>query len=212
MALQLVATAALSLTPGAPTKLHSSGLASAGRPQLAPLSVLSRAPHEWAAPAARLAATLPAAAMAEDGGFDIVNLILTGIIGSFVLFIGSFAFEAVSEVGTQAGKIAEYDRKNPRAKSKQAKVVYDDTGGGAFFNNKSEEQQAAQLRKDLEMRKKKGAASKQVKADGSKFAPWMNIDEERVNKIRAERTAERNAKKKAGAKQAKEPEGWNPFQ
>lgn len=52
-----------------------------------------------------VAALLPLPALAEgDGGFDILGVVLTGGIGLLLLFIGSFAFQAAQEVGSQAGE------------------------------------------------------------------------------------------------------------
>ena len=150
-------------------------------------------------PLAATFASIPGSALAyaapppEDGSIvdTLVNAGLTVVVLGFVAFIGSYIFQAVAEVGNQAGKIAEYDREMaktaPKKKMDPKAIVFDDIGSGAVSDE--------QVKKELEFRKKRGPGSKQVGSDGKRLAPWMNIDEKRIEGIKKERREERNRKK-----------------
>ena len=76
-------------------------------PKVERLPRLTHAPLVGAAPT--LGALLPAVtaspAFADDGGGlgdTILNVVLTGAVGFFVLFIGQYLVEALAEVGSQA--------------------------------------------------------------------------------------------------------------
>lgn len=121
---------------------------------------------------------LPTTLVADDGG-GIVGLIATGIVAALGLFIASYAFKALQEVASQAPDRAERifgeDGGGGKQQQKQ-EFVYDDSGTGA--NNKKPEK--GLLKK-----------SKQFKADGSKYAPWQNIDENRLEQAKKERARQK---------------------
>jgi len=163
------------------------------RPAAAPAKVAEAFPAVL--PLAAALANAPAPALADD--FDIVgtvvNVGLTGATLGFAAFIGKFALEAAGEMGNYAGKVIEYDREmekqRPKGKKpKQTEPVYDDSGSGAVSD--------AQVRKEMEVMKKKGRGSLQKAAGGVKFAPWLDIDEDGVAKVKAER--EKRKKRESG--------------
>jgi len=128
-------------------------------------------------------ASMPLPAFADDG-FDIVggivNLVLTAAVLGFFAFISSYVLEAVGTVGEQVGKIAEYDAAQPKGGPKRSsEPVFDDSGSGAVSE--------AQIQAELVNRKKRGKGSLQKSASGVSFAPWMDIDEDAIEKMKQER-------------------------
>lgn len=115
---------------------------------------------------------LPTTLVADGGGVG--GIIATGLIVVLILFIGNYAFQALAEVASQAPERAEriFTNDGGGAKEQQPDFLYDDSGTGA--NNKLPEK--GLLKK-----------SKQFKPDGSKYAPWQNIDEDRLAQIKKER-------------------------
>lgn len=139
---------------------------------------------------------MPAAAVADSGGGivdGIINAGLTVVLLGFAAFIGSYLLEAVKELGTQGAAIAEYDRNNPvrKAPVERDAVVFDDSGSGAVSDE--------EIRKEVEYREKYGAGTKQV-LGGKRVAPWMNIDEKMVEKLKEKKDAERKKRKDSGVK------------
>jgi len=124
--------------------------------------------------------TIAAPAFAADGGFDlgsaILNVGLTAFVLAFVAYIGSYAVEALGELGEASSNVAERiqgDGSAPQPKSKEP--VYDD----AF------ESDLANLRAPVT--KKKRIVSDEELA---KFAPWMRgIDQDMIEKNQKDRRA-----------------------
>ena len=126
---------------------------------------------------APLFASLPAFAYEDAADLDGLNGILTVAVGFFVVFIGGFAFSAAAEVGSQVEERADrlgFNQKGGGARRPQ--IVYEDVD----YTYKD-------LSKPVENSRTRKKQSKQVKADGKRFAPWMIIDEEMVEKNRAKR-------------------------
>lgn len=134
-----------------------------------------------------LSTSLPAMAVTEASDIDDLAGPLTAALGFFVAVIGYFAFAAASEVADQADeRMDRLGLKNQKARSqgRRTTTVYDDTDYTYAKN-----QQAVTNSRD---RKKQ---SKQFGKDGKRLAPWMIIDEKRVDKARA---ARRENKRKTG--------------
>ena len=111
----------------------------------------------------------------------VFTVICLGLLG----YIASFVLEATGEVATGAGQVvAERVSKQLNDKTpKQKGTIIDDSGSGMV----TEEQIAAEI-KSRNQRKKDGTFSLQSNsAGGAKFAPWMDIDEELVEQMKADR-------------------------
>jgi len=135
--------------------------------------------------AAPLVSALPAHA-ADGGGFDPGVLLAIPVVG-FGLYIAKFIVELLAEGGSQIPERLDnigLTGGGPREAKKDAGALYDDTD----YSYKSLSQRVENSRS----RKKQ---SKQITADGKRFAPWMNIDEEMVEEIKAKKLAERKKKK-----------------
>ena len=156
----------------------------------APLAMQNR-PFPDAAPAAAtsiatLLATVPVPAMAEDGGGIgdvILNSVLSVLVFGLIAFIVKFALEAAKVTIDEAKAVNEYYAENapPKVKQQRSKEpVYDDSGTGAVS--------AEQIRKEIDYREKYGDGSKQ-RVGGKAVAPWMDIDEGLVAKMKKEREA-----------------------
>ena len=142
--------------------------------------------------AAPLFAALPASAVGDvDDLPDALNLGLTVILGGFGLFIAKFVLDLALEAGSQTEE--RLDRLGvkggSRPRPRQYDTVYDDTD----YSYK-ENQQAVQNSRN---RKKR---SKQEMAGGKRYAPWMNIDEKRVEEVKAQRKALKKARGQPEAK------------
>ena len=154
----------------------------------------SRLPNSraLAASAAPVLTALPVAAIEEAGDIpDVVNLGLTALLAAPVLYIAKFAFDAAAEAASQTDvrlERAGLTGKTKGPRTRQADV-FDDTDFSYRENSQAVEN--SRTRKKL---------SKQQTADGKRFAPWMVIDEAKVEKVKAERNAAKKAKKakKAG--------------
>ena len=94
----------------------------------------------------------------------------------------------VGKQSTLIGEVYAEEAKNAAKQPKQPKQQEESLYEDAEFLG-----EATKVSKPIDRKKAKG--SLQVNADGSRFAPWMNIDEQRIDKIRAER---RENKKKYG--------------
>ena len=139
-----------------------------------------------AAAAAPLLTSLPALAVGEASDLDGLNGVLTAGVGICLLVIGYFAFEFTKEVGSQVEVRKERLGLNkPRGQRQAPRIIYDDVD----YTYKANSRAVVNSRD----RKK---TSKQVGKDGKKFAPWMDIDEQRVDKVRAMR---RENKRKTGS-------------
>ena len=142
--------------------------------------------------AAPLLTALPASAIDDVDDFpDVVNLGLTVIIAGFALFIGKFVLDLAVEAGSQTSE--RLDRLGvkggQRPRQRQYGELYDDTD----YSYK-ENQQAVQ---NSRTRKKR---SKQETSDGKRYAPWMNIDEKRVEQVKAQRKALKKARGRPGGR------------
>jgi len=127
---------------------------------------------------------LPMTLIAEDGGiFGIVATVIVAGLGLFVLnFIKDAAFEVGSQVEERGDRIRQATD-GDSAKSKKGSFTYDDSGTGA--NNALPEE--GLLKK-----------SKQTKSDGTRYAPWMVIDEDGVEARKKERLERIKKEKKKG--------------
>ena len=116
--------------------------------------------------------------LADEGG--IFGLVATGIVALFVVFIAGYAFQALQIGGEVAGTgIERIRRETGGSGGGGPSFVYDDSGTGA--NNKLPE--PGLLKK-----------SKQVKADGTRYAPWMIIDEDAVERTKKNRLQRKGKK------------------
>merc|ERR1712086_955690 len=133
-----------------------------------------------------LVTSLPALAVTEASDIDDLAGPLTAGIAVFVAIIAYFAFAAASEVADQTDermdRLGMKNKKN--VPGRRLTTTYDDTDYTYSANQK-----AVQNSRD---RKKK---SKQFGKDGKRLAPWMIIDEKRVD---ASRAARRENKRKTG--------------
>ena len=125
----------------------------------------------WAADVLAPLQQLPTMLVAD---IDVVGTIATGLVILLVLFIGSVAAQALAEVASQAPDRAERIREQTSSGGggDGPDFLYDDSGTGA--NNKKPEK--GLLKK-----------SKQFKADGTKYAPWQSIDEDRLAQMKKDR-------------------------
>ena len=134
---------------------------------------------------APLFASLPAFADGDASDLDPLNLILSVFVGAFVLFIGKFAVEAATEVGSQVEERSERLGLGKGGGGRSSpKIIYEDVD----YSYK-------ELSKPVENSRTRKKESKQIKADGTRFAPWMVIDEKMTEKVKKER---RENKKKTG--------------
>lgn len=102
-------------------------------------------------------------------------------------------------MGEEAAAIAEYNKQNPGApKKKVEKGTFAFDNSGNIMNQRSAAQQEEDLQKELAARKAKGKISKQTRADGTRLAPWMVIDEDKVDAIKKKKDAERKARRQRG--------------
>jgi len=116
---------------------------------------------------------------------DIGGSIATVVVVGLGLFILNFIKDAVTEVGSQVPeRLERINTGGGGGASKQDGPLFDDSGTGA--NTKLPEK--GLLKK-----------SKQMKADGTRYAPWMIIDESAVEKFKRQR-AERKKKEQAASK------------
>ena len=118
----------------------------------------------------------------------VFTVICLGLLG----YIASFILEASGEVATGAGQVVA-ERVSKQLKNKMPKqegTIIDDSGSGMV----TEEQIAAEI-KSRKQRKKDGTFSLQNSAGGAKFAPWMDIDEERVAQMKKDREARKKQEK-----------------
>merc|ERR1719359_1216741 len=122
-------------------------------------------------------AALPTSLLADGDGGGIFGLIATVIVAGLGLFIVNFIKDAALEVGSQlperANRISE--QTSGGGGEQQQGFLYDDSGTGA--NNALPEK--GLLKK-----------SKQMKADGTRYAPWMVIDEQAVEARKKKRLDE----------------------
>lgn len=139
-------------------------------------------------------ASLPANALEDAAEIpDAVNIVLTVFVAGFVLFIGKFALEFATEVGSQTEeRLDRLGVNNDRAPRQRVTDFFDETDFSYKDNQRAVE--------NSRTRKKQ---SKQMTADGKRFAPWMVIDEKRVEQVKAQRKAAKKAKPQSGFK--------NPF-
>ena len=118
------------------------------------------------------------ARVAEASDLDSLNGVLTGAIGLFLLVIGYFGVQAVTIAADQTEE--RIDRlglnKKRSAPGRRVETLYDDTD----FTYRANRQAVTNSRD----RKKQ---SKQFGKDGKRLAPWMVIDEKRVDKVREQR-------------------------
>lgn len=135
-----------------------------------------------------------AAAASSDGGIlgTIFNVVLNVIVLGLLAFVGKNIFDLLAEASSGTAKnverISEAARENKaNAPAKPTGPIYDDFD--YTYKNLSERVE------DMRTRKKQ---SKQVTADGKRFAPWMNIDEDKVEQMKKNRMA-RKEKEKASA-------------
>lgn len=138
--------------------------------------------------------SLPANALEEASDIpQVVNIVLTAFVAGFVLFILKFALEFATEVGSQTEE--RLDRLGANNKAPRQRVtgtLFDDTDFSYKDNQRAVE--------NSRTRKKQ---SKQMASDGKRFAPWMVIDEKRVEQVKAQRKAAKKTKQQSGFK--------NPF-
>lgn len=156
------------------------------------------------APQALMGAPETVTLMLADGGggFDIVgtalNVVFTAVCLGLVAYIASFATQAAGEIGSQTAEVVKYRMDEAASKPKDGGrkgTVYDDTGDMSVSDE--------QVRAELKYREEKGKGSIQNSADGKKFAPWLDIDEDAVARTKAARAA-----RLAGEEQEKKK---NPF-
>ena len=118
------------------------------------------------------------AATSNDGIPDIVGLLFTVLVaglGLFILkYVYDFAAEAIAQAPERADRLGLTGGGGGSPKSTEP--VYDDTD----FAYKD-------LSKSVENSRTRKKESKQMKADGSRFAPWMVIDEKRVEAAQKQR-------------------------
>merc|ERR1719353_658661 len=122
---------------------------------------------------------LPQMLLADDGG--IFGTLATVVVVGFLVIIGGFALDAAKEVASQTPERMDrvFGGGGGDAPQSKEKFVYDDRGTGA--NNKLPE--PGLLKK-----------SKQVKADGTRYAPWMIIDEDAVERTKKNRLQRKGKK------------------
>ena len=168
-----ILASALALSPGAPKlgeqRVTARVAASRAAFSLGPALTAAALPAH-AEPLQALAAldsqqaALPTSLLADGSDGGVFGLIATVIVAGLGLFIVNFIKDAAVEVGSQLPERASRISEQVGGKQEQG-FVYDDSGTGA--NNKLPEK--GLLKK-----------SKQVKADGTRYAPWMIIDEQAV--------------------------------
>jgi hypothetical protein len=148
-----------------------------------------------AASALPLFVTLPAYAYSSSGNYGdqgggIFDTIVGGVFTVLCLglagFILKFAFDAASEVASQTGERMDRLGIGQDSGPVSKEPIYDDTD----YSYKD-------LKKSVPNSRERVKKSKQFKADGTRLAPWMVIDEDKVEKLKKAR-AERIAKEKAG--------------
>jgi len=188
-----IVVSSFALSPGAPKlgehRVTARAAASRAAFSLGPALTVAALPAH-AEPLQALAALdsqqviLPTTLLAEDGGiFGIVATVIVAGLGLFVLnFIKDAAFEVGSQVEERGDRIRQATD-GDSAKSKKGSFTYDDSGTGA--NNALPEE--GLLKK-----------SKQMKSDGTRYAPWMVIDEDGVEARKKERLDRIKKEKKKG--------------
>ena len=133
-----------------------------------------------------LCTSLPALAVGDASDLEGLNGILTGAIGLLLIVPAIFFASAAKEVGDQAEERMDRLGMNNkrRAPGRSIGTVYDDTD----YSYKSNQKAVVNSRD----RKK---TSKQFGKDGKRLAPWMVIDEKRIEKAKA---ARKENKRKTG--------------
>lgn len=119
----------------------------------------------------------------NSGGFDlvgsIVNLGLSAAVAGLVLFIIKFAFDALTTMAStpaQARFAEDYEdeddeRAPPKDLSQVGDSMYDDSGTGAYTGPVNPGQKRNIMKSE----------------GGREFAPWMQIDQNRIAQAKAER-------------------------
>jgi hypothetical protein len=139
----------------------------------------------------------------DDGGgiFDfLLNSILTVFVLGFAAFIVKYAYDAYKIVESQSDVRAErlgWNKDRAPDEPVSNEPLYDNFD--YTYKNLSEKVENSRTRK---------GQSKQVKADGTRFAPWMNIDEDKVAEMKANRE-KRLAKEKASTGKGEPPKKKN---
>ena len=151
-------------------------------------ALTSRAP--FLAACSALVTALPA--VADEGDLDVLNGVLSVAVGGLFLFVAKFAVEALGEVASQTPE--RLDRlgitgNKGAGRPRSVGTVYDDTDFTYKDNQRAVENSRTRVKK-----------SKQFKADGTRLAPWMVIDEDKVAATKAKRAAaEKQSSKTAAA-------------
>lgn len=185
-----LSNAALALLNNAPKIVERAGADALRRPALA------------AAPIAASLVSLPNAALAfatlensKEPEFDLVDAIINAglsiIVLAFLAFIGNYFLQAAVAVGEGAQAIADAGiLESEKPTYEKGETVYDDSGSGGKTD--------AQIREELAARAARGPGSKQQNSGGRAFAPWMDIDEEAVERNKAERKLRKAAEAGGG--------------
>jgi hypothetical protein len=164
-----------------------------GRATLQPLrthGAVSPPPTMMLAPEP-ITAALPTMLVADIGG-TIVNGVLTILCLGLVGYVGKYALEFATAIGEEGAEVSKrMGEINSESKQvpKPTGTVYDDSGDRSVSD--------AEIREEIQAREARRARGERVSfqnsVGGAKFAPWLDIDEDLVDEMKAERQQRKKA-------------------